>query len=261
MFLGAIILSILIITVTVNAGSDPFKAIWAAIQNLQNQIDALTARVVALEQRPLPPEICDNLDNNANNKIDENVIEKEKCGTGNCQGIRERACSAGVWDFWSSCSSEDKACTGGICYQGACSVDSDGDGIPDAKDKCPYDAGNDADGDGYCTSNGDSDDGDPNTYPGAPEICDGKDNNGDGKVDEGCAKAECQIDADCPTGPTKCEGRTYYEMPGVCVKNKCSYGDWTIGSCEQSYQYCGADCGVGEDCPPPGMCSGSCICV
>jgi hypothetical protein len=29
-------------------------------------------------------------------------------------------------------------------------LDSDGDGIPDAQDLCPYDAANDADGDGHC---------------------------------------------------------------------------------------------------------------
>ncbi len=42
----------------------------------------------------------------------------------------------------------------------------------------------DGDGDGYTICN-DPDDTDPNVYPGAPEICDGKDNNGNGNIDEG----------------------------------------------------------------------------
>jgi hypothetical protein len=49
----------------------------------------------------------------------------------------------------------------------------------------------DADGDGYgvgpgCTGPEDCDDTDPATYPGAPELCDGKDNDCDNQVDEGC---------------------------------------------------------------------------
>jgi len=47
-------------------------------------------------------------------------------------------------------------------------------------DGCP-----DADNDGYTTCGGDADDGDPTTCPGAPELCDGKDNNQDDQVDEG----------------------------------------------------------------------------
>ena len=42
----------------------------------------------------------------------------------------------------------------------------------------------DEDGDGYLTSDGDCDDGDPDVNPGVEEICDGVDNNCDGEIDE-----------------------------------------------------------------------------
>jgi hypothetical protein len=44
----------------------------------------------------------------------------------------------------------------------------------------------DLDGDGYSECAGDPNDQDPSGYPGGPDACDGRDNNGDGVVDETC---------------------------------------------------------------------------
>ena len=44
----------------------------------------------------------------------------------------------------------------------------------------------DRDGDGYTIDDGDCNDYDPSIHPGAPEVCDGIDNNCNGAVDEGC---------------------------------------------------------------------------
>ncbi len=57
---------------------------------------------------------------------------------------------------------------------------------------CPTDA----DGDGYTVEAGDCNDNDASIYPGAPEVCDGLDNDCDGAVDEGCPDY-CKTDAEC----------------------------------------------------------------
>lgn len=67
-------------------------------------------------------------------------------------------------------------------------ADGDGDGVGDdasATSDCEPPAGN-------VLVGGDDDDNDDTVYPGAPEICfDGKDNNQDGEIDEGCTFASC----------------------------------------------------------------------
>jgi len=77
--------------------------------------------------------------------------------------------------------------------------DNDGDGLIDEgfEQRFYRDADGDGFGDlsnfidaleqpnGYVSDNTDFDDNDSNSYPGAPEICDNKDNNGNGQIDEG----------------------------------------------------------------------------
>lgn len=64
--------------------------------------------------------------------------------------------------------------------------DADGDGIPDYSDNClsvPNNDQTDADGDGFGSAC-ECDDADSLTYPGAPPVADGKDNDCDGTIDK-----------------------------------------------------------------------------
>ncbi len=84
----------------------------------------------------------------------------------------------------------------------------------------------DHDGDGYDTEcDNDCDDNDPQTYSGAPELCDGLDNDCDGQIDEDLV-INCYEDCDC--GPDGCYGGLYRDFfcqnPGTCM----SYCDYNI---------------------------------
>ncbi len=82
-----------------------------------------------------------------------------------------------------------------------CDFDDDGDGFCDSIDPTPVTEGWDFDKDGVTEEAGDCDDKHPDIYPGAPEICDGLDNN--------CAPDPAdsgpEADASCP-GPKVCDG-------------------------------------------------------
>jgi hypothetical protein len=121
---------------------------------------------------------CDGLDGDCDSSIDEDYVIDNTCGLGVCQtnntpsscaGGTETACQPGT-----PTETPEATCTDGI--------DNDCDGDADSADlaDCPD---IDGDGDGWTPGAGDCDDTDPNVYPGAPRICDGKDSNCDGRLD------------------------------------------------------------------------------
>lgn len=76
-------------------------------------------------------------------------------------------------------------------------VDSDDSGAPDDTGSPDDD---DADDDGFAADT-DCDDADPDVFPGAPEVCDARDNNCDGAADEGFSAPACITDAACTLEP------------------------------------------------------------
>lgn len=84
---------------------------------------------------------------------------------------------------------------GQICLNGSCTTDPD------------------ADGDGFTVGQGDCNDADASIYPGAPELCDGKDNDCDSQTDNG-ADASCNDSNACTVDV--CAGASCQSTPVSC---------------------------------------------
>ncbi len=206
-------------------------------------------------------EICDGKDDNCDGQIDENYFVGTPCKghLGVCKqytGVVECADATHIRCSVDAGGSQSKA-TAEICGNG---LDDDCDGVVD--NGCPAPPPPsvtttcypDADGDGYPASSGsvdvagstcpsgyivarsdgkwDCNDADPTIHPGAVEICDGKDDNCDGQIDEGfrigaactgnfgiCAKATGVIECASPT-TVRCSvdvgGSQSVAVPEIC---------------------------------------------
>jgi hypothetical protein len=101
--------------------------------------------------------------------------------------------------------------------------DADGDGFEDSACCNPVPTGR---FDSNCGP--DCDDGDRDVRPGAQELCDGKDNNCNGVVDEGCicapgATRQCPQPGACAAGVETCvDGRTYSACSIAPVMDTCN---------------------------------------
>ncbi|MCB9654246.1 MAG: VWA domain-containing protein [Deltaproteobacteria bacterium] len=114
-------------------------------------------------------EQIDGIDNNCNGLVDEGQDDKDGDGfsylCGDCDDSNPEI-GPQAWDI---CDSQDNDCDGRI--------DFDPWGVRTCK-TC-----NDVDGDGVTDCDGDCDDLEPRVRPGGTEVCDGLDNNCDGKID------------------------------------------------------------------------------
>ncbi len=129
-------------------------------------------------------------------------------------------------------------------------LDADSDGYGDENAEATLVCEDEDPPKGYVTDNTDCDDDNSNTYPGAPEICDGEDNDCNGETDEGLTT---DADGDGYTTPDSCEGS----------KDDCNDGDPSINPgaeevCDDGIDN-NCDGNVDEDCAGPDPeCAGQC---
>jgi hypothetical protein len=203
-------------------------------------------------------EICDGRDNDCDGQVDENLTLV--CGSGSCGGVR--TCTNGTWGSCSTsgndcgtccrCDINGTAkydgtqngdcsptnCPADGCGVGTCGVHIFGDYPSSVQNICSsiytctsrncndyLTCGPDADSDGYSPQCGDCNDSNSGVHPGATEVCDGRDNDCDGTIDEGC---QCTPGATQSCGSNGCAGTRTCSQAG------------TWGQCSSS----GTDCGV-----------------
>jgi len=162
---------------------------------------------------PDAPELCDGLDNDCDDEVDENLdCDGDGYASTNQQGVEI------------DCDDNDAAVNPGQLEICGSAVDNDCDGTADSSEEVCTDAIDD-DLDGYSENDGDCDDSDPEVYPGAEEVNDTFDNDCDGQVDEGLPGTDddgdglSENDGDCDDS----DSEVYPDAVEVCdtVDNDC----------------------------------------
>lgn len=160
-------------------------------------------------------------------------------GFSRCQGDLEQWCvedpesvlpDCGKWDTPITCASPQQVCILTQCATPDGCLDNDGDGY----------------GNG-CAAGPDCDDTDATTYPGAPELCDGKDNSCNGQIDNGLNVGQactagvgaCRATGviSCDTGAVECNA-----VPGMPSAEVCDNIDNDCDGMVDEEEVCGGLC-------------------